>query len=190
MSEKHQAASRWPGTELRLARQHLRGVLGCCLALALTCHPAVHAAERTDAASGKLRSLRQAGLKHAQAGCPKSARVQERPVQNEHDPSITDVIRTTTCQGMEIGVYRANYTKPPRLFLYSLGMENWRRHLPAGLQPGMPRSAVEAIFGTADLELADGIAYAVSYDKPSPDTIAFKFTDGKLRRIDWGFGFE
>ena len=134
----------------------------------------------------RLEKFRDAGSVIAGARCAKPAYVEDKAIRNQHDPDVTDYIRTYGCPGLEISIYRASFTKPVTEIAGAVTFSDPNRTLPYGVRIGMAGEALIRLFGRPDRTRDDGIDYYADMG-PGADVVSFELQDGRLARVVWSF---
>lgn len=112
-------------------------------------------------------------------------RVTVEPVQNRHQPSQTDTLRTLHYHGADITVYHVADGKE---ILQNVTITGEGFDIPGGLRLGMSRSEVENLLGEADQEEAGAAMY--EGDGPMPTRQFIHFEDDSIASFEWRFPID
>jgi hypothetical protein len=142
----------------------------------------------TTALNTAQPKLDRLGQSIATRKCTHPSKLIRKPIQNRHDPLITDEIQTYSCRGFEITTYKANYFKPPHEFPISLVVTATHPKLPKWLSIGSAATDVQKILGTP--QQTDGESLTYSLDGESEGTIAFSIANDRIQSITWTWDVE
>ena len=114
--------------------------------------------------------------------CASPRNLTRKPVQNRHYPSVTDEVRTFTCNDSEIVVYKAN-TAPPKELPLQLRLQSPHPAMDEDLAIGIQSTLVRAKLGTPIREDDDSLVYALN--EVLEDTVTFNISNGRVNTITW-----
>lgn len=107
------------------------------------------------------------------------------PVQNRHQPSQTDTLRTLHYDGADVTVYHVADGKE---ILQNVTITGEGFDIPGGLRLGMSRSEVENLLGEADQEEAGAAMYEGAGPMPTRQFIHFE--DDSVASFEWRFPID
>ena len=114
-------------------------------------------------------------------GAPES--VEKEPIENEHDPSQTDTLRTLVYEGLQVEFYDVSGSGKQMLRHITLTGEQYAG--PRGLHPGISRAAVKDTLGPPSRTKQDQFIYEAG--EPTPTFTIVHFEGDAATRIEWAF---
>jgi len=141
--------------------------------------PALAAAQSYS--SGKIVSVRDAGVEIVAKGCPRPSNVVEEPVQTLK-PGVTAIKRSFRCPDAEMTVILYEGRTVP----YTLTVTGDKTRVTDEIRTGMLAKDVKRIFGSPDLERGERLQYKVPQG-PGFDIVGFGHRGGRVTSIDWQF---
>lgn len=111
--------------------------------------------------------------------------VEREPVQNRHDPFVTDTVVTRVYRGLEIEVYQT--AARPLLRRVAVTSDDYRTA--DGLTVTSTRDEVRRVLGAPDRTEGDTWYYerSTSPDDSTPPTLAIRFEDRFAQALTWSF---
>ena len=153
--------------------------------------PTPSAPEETAPAPESVTTVLEQALSRSEELLPNEVRqqlgtpqqVQTEAVQNEHDPSQTDTLRTLVYDGLQVKYYDVSQSQ--KSLLMHITMTGDRYTSPQGLRTGLSRSEVRNILGTPTETQSQELTFEEG--DPTPIVTTVHFSNGAADRIEWSF---
>jgi hypothetical protein len=149
------------------------------LFLALVIFPVM--AEAQSYSSGKIVSVRDAGVDIVAKACPRPSNVVEAPVQTLK-PGVTAIRRSFRCPDAEMSVIEYEGRTIP----FTLSVTGHKTSVTDEIRTGMLVKDVKRIFGTPEIDRGDRMQYNVPQGSGF-DIVGFGHRGGRVTSIDWQF---
>jgi hypothetical protein len=140
--------------------------------------PALAAAQSYS--SGKIVSVRDAGVEIVAKACAKPSNVVEAPVQTIK--GVPAMRRSFRCPDAEMSVIEYEGRRIP----YTLVVTGDKTRVTDEIRTGMLAKDVKRIFGTPEVDRGDRLQYNVPQGS-SFDIVGFGHRGGRVTSIDWQF---
>ena len=114
-------------------------------------------------------------------GAPES--IEAKPIENEHDPSQTDTLRTLVYEGLQVEFYDVSGSGKQMLRRITLTGDQYTG--PRGLHPGISQAAVKDTMGAPSRTEQDRLIYEAG--DPTPTFTIVHFNGDAAARIEWSF---
>jgi len=137
-------------------------------------------AEAQSYSSGKIVSVRDAGIEIVAKACPRPSNVKEEPVQTVK--GVPAVRRSFRCPDAEMSVI----VYEGRTIPYTLVVTGDKTSVTDEIRTGMLAKDVKRIFGTPEIDRGDRMQYNVPQDSGF-DIVGFGHRGGRVTSIDWQF---
>lgn len=115
-------------------------------------------------------------------GCPATATVTERKVPNPHQPTVTDTIRTTSCDGIELSSYVGVLASNPTGLPIYVEVRKPHKELPRYMNVGEPLPGLIEVLGKPSEQTVDSVTYRVG---EVDDSVTFSVREGQIRSARW-----
>ncbi|MGH7634721.1 MAG: hypothetical protein ACRENC_13385 [Gemmatimonadaceae bacterium] len=137
-------------------------------------------AEAQSYSSGKIVSVRDAGVEIVAKGCAKPSNVVEAPIQTVKGVPATR--RSFRCPDAEMSVIEYEGRTIP----YTLVVTGDKTSVTDEIRTGMLARDVKRIFGTPEIDRGDRMQYNVRRGD-GMDIVGFGHRGGRVTSIDWQF---
>ena len=131
--------------------------------------------------SGKIASVRDAGVEIIARGCERPSGVVEEPTQTVK-PGVTAVRRSFKCPNAEMSVIQYEGRNVP----YTLKVTGDKTPVTDDIRTGMLAKDVKRIFGTPERERGELMQYHVR-QAGGMDIVSFGHRGGRVTSIEWQF---
>lgn len=116
------------------------------------------------------------------SGCPSVTAIVEKKVTNQHDPSVTDTIKTISCDGLEMQIYIGVTASDPNGLPIYLEVLKPNATLPRYMNIGESRRGLVAVLGKPSKQKDHAITY---YMGESYDSVTFSVYEGRIKSVRW-----
>lgn len=117
-----------------------------------------------------------------QLGCPSVTAVVETKVTNRHEPSVTDTIKTISCDGLEMQIYVATLAHDPSGLPIYIEVLKPHAMLPQYMNIGESERGLVAVLGKPSEQKDHAITYYLS---ESYDSVTFSVFAGRIKSVRW-----
>lgn len=115
-------------------------------------------------------------------GCPVATTVVEEKVTNRHEPSVTDIIKTISCDGIEMGIYVGVLASDPSGLPIYLEVRKPSARLPRYMNIGESMRGLVDVLGKPSEQNDHAITY---YSGESEDSVTFSVHEGRITSVRW-----
>lgn len=130
-----------------------------------------------------LTELMELGDRMFRLGCPTAAAVVERKVTNRHEPSVTDTIKTISCDGLEMEIYVGVFVSDPNGLPIYLEVRRPDARLPRYMNIGESVRGLVAVLGKPS-EQND---HAITYYTDETEAVTFSVQEDRITSVRWGW---